>query len=194
MKLGDRYKYECDEFRLLIEEFEHQVNDYNKKNKQYINEMVAHDADEYFPPKYIPNYKLILTSFLLIEAQCLLDFFIPIIVSSLARIKNVRVSDFDEKWKNGNVLCWVKFVLQEELNLKYDFNQGPYCKLKEFYKFRNDLIHYGGYLSDRNKKLLVGKRGIRESKISHLYEIEFSYCRDLINHIEEFFSNIHKII
>lgn len=105
MKLSDRYKYECDTFRLLIEEFENQVNNYNKENKQYINEIVVHDVDEYFPPKYIPNYKLILTSFLLIEAQGLIDFFIPIIVNSLARIKNVSVSDFDETWKNGNVLC-----------------------------------------------------------------------------------------
>ncbi|MBS0423866.1 MAG: hypothetical protein JSR71_05445 [Proteobacteria bacterium] len=61
MKLGDRYKYECDRFRLLVEEFENQVNNYNKKNKQYINEIVVHDANEYLPPKYIPNYKLTLT-------------------------------------------------------------------------------------------------------------------------------------
>jgi len=54
MKLGDR-------FRLLVEEFENQVNNYNKKNKQYINEIVVHDANEYLPPKYIPNYKLTLT-------------------------------------------------------------------------------------------------------------------------------------
>ncbi len=140
MKLGDRYKYECDKFRLLIEEFENQVNNYNEKNKQCINEVVVHDVDEYLSPKYIPNYKLTLTSFLLIEAQGLLDFFIPIIVNSLARIKNASVSDFDETWKNGNVLCWVKYVLKKELGLKYDFNQGSYCKLKEFYKFRNDLI------------------------------------------------------
>lgn len=192
MKLSDRYKYECDTFRLLIEEFENQVNNYYEKNEQYISEMVAHDVDEYLPPKFIPNYKLTLTTFLLIEAQGLLDFFIPIIVNSLARIKNVSVSDFDETWKNGNVLCWVKHVLKEELGLKYDFNQGSYCKLKEFYRIRNDLIHYGGYLSDRNKKLLEGKKGIRVSEISQLYVIEFSYCRDLINDIEEFFSDIHK--
>jgi hypothetical protein len=195
MNLNYRYKYECDSYRLLINEFKIQLDKYNLKNERYINEMSAHDLNEYQPPKYLSNYKAILTSSLLIEAQALLDFFVPIIINYLARVENQNISPFDNTWKKGNVLCWTKYVLNKELSLKYDFSGGLYCKLKEFYEFRNDQIHYGGYISsDKKRRLLTGKKGIMASRYSDLYVIEFSYCESLINDIENFFIEIHKSI
>lgn len=195
MNLDHRYKYECDSFRLLIDEFERQAEEYNLKNERYINEVTVHDSNEYQSPRYISNYKAILTSSIITEAQALLDFFLPVVVNYLAKIKNINISPFDKSWKNGNILCWTKFVLKRELGLKYDFSRGPYCKLKEFYKVRNDHIHYGGYLSsDKNRSLLKGKDGISVCEFTDLYNVDFSYCRIVINDIEELFSGVYRCI
>ena len=195
MTLNHRYKYECDSYRLLVNEFESRLGKYNLENEGYINTMSVHDLNEYQPPKYLSNYKATLTSSLLIEAQALLDFFVPIVTNYLAKVKNQSIPPFDKTWKNGNVLCWVKFVINKELNLEYDFSRGSYYKLKEFYGFRNDQIHYGGYISsDKNRQALVGKKGIMASNYSDLYIVEFSYCQSLINDIEDFFIGIHKSV
>jgi hypothetical protein len=195
VKFSHRYKYECDSFRLLIDEFERQVADYNNRNEFYIKEVVAHDLDEYQAPKYVSNYKSILTGTLIIEAQGLLDFFLPLMVGNLAKIKEKSISPFDKSWKGGNILCWTKHVLIKELCLSYDFGRGPHCKLKEFYNFRNDLIHYGGYVSSyENKSLLKGKNGISSCEFSGLYVVEFSYCRSVINDIEKYFCGIFESV
>lgn len=193
MRFYFRYKYECDSFRLLIEEFERQVDNYKNRNEHYAQEVTAHDIDEYQAPKYIPNYKSILTSSLIIEAQALLDFFLPLLVGHIAKIKNKSISPFDKSWKGGSVLCWTKHVLNNELGLSYDFGQGPHCKLKEFYEFRNDHIHYGGYVSsDKNKSRLKGKDGISSCEFTDLYIVEFSCCRSVINDIEQYFGEIYE--
>jgi hypothetical protein len=179
--------------RLLIDEFEKQADEYNARNQVYITEVEAHDLNEYQPPKYISNYKTILTSSLLIEAQGLLDFFLPIIVGHISCVKKIDVSAFDKVWKRGNVLCWCKQVLKKELGLSYDFSRGAYGKLKDFYEFRNDQIHNGGYLSsDENKHLLNGKKGIDACKYTKLYIIDFAYCRCVIDDIEELFDQIYS--
>jgi hypothetical protein len=178
--------------RLLIDEFEKQAEEYNARNQQYISEVEVHDRNEYQPPKYISNYRTILTSSLLIEAQALLDFFLPIIVGHISLVKRKDITSFDKLWKKGNVLCWSKFVLKKELGLSYDFGRGAYGKLKDFYEFRNDQIHNGGYLSsDENRRLLNGKLGIDACKYSKLYVVDFSYCRGVIDDIECFFDQIH---
>lgn len=192
MNLDHRYKYECDSMRLLINEFEKQVDEYNSRNHHYISELDAHDHGEYRPPKYVANYKAILTNSLLIEAQTLLDFFLPIIVGHISKSQQKCISPFDKSWKKGNVLCWTKTVLKAELGLSYDFSRGSYSKLKEFYEFRNDQIHNGGYVSSaENRSLLNGKNGIKVCEYTELYVVEFSYCRDVINQIEEFFDQIY---
>jgi len=67
VKLDHRYKYECDSFKLLVDEFERQVDDYKLKNQHYAEETIVHDLNEYQAPRYISNYKSILTSSLIIE-------------------------------------------------------------------------------------------------------------------------------
>lgn len=179
--------------RLLIDEFEKQADEYNARNQVYISGVEAHDLTEYQPPKYISNYKTILTGSLLIEAQGLLDFFLPIIVTHISRIKKTDIPAFDKSWKGGNVLCWCKKVLKNELGLNYDFSRGAYGKLKNFYEFRNDQIHNGGYLSsDKNRHLLNGKKGIDACKYTELYIIDFAYCRGVIDDIEDLFNQIYS--
>lgn len=179
--------------RLLIDEFEKQVDEYKTRNQKYISEVVAHDRNEYQPPKYISNYKAILTSSLLIDAQGLLDFFLPIIVGHIYDIKQNSISPFDKSWKKGNVLCWTKVVLKKELGLSYDFSQGAYSRLKEFYEFRNDQIHNGGYVSsENNRQLLKGKQGIDACEYTELYVVDFYYCRGVIDDIEAFFDQIYS--
>ncbi len=193
MRFDHRYKYECDSFRLLIEEFERQEESYKARNKHYIQEVEAHDLDEYLAPKYISNYKSILTSSLIAEAQGLLDFFLPIMVGHFAKERGKIISPFGKMWKRGSVLCWTKHVLNSELGLRFDFGQGTHCKLKEFYEFRNDHIHYGGYVSsDKNTSRLKGKEGISSCKYTNLYIVEFSYCRSVINDIEHYFDEIYE--
>ncbi|WP_320040736.1 hypothetical protein [uncultured Desulfobacter sp.] len=176
----------------MIDEFQKQADEYNARNQVYISEVEAHDLTEYQPPKYISNYKTILTSSLLIEAQGLLDFFLPIIVGYISQVKKMDISAFDKSWKGGNVLCWCKKVLKKELGLNYDFSRGAYGKLKDFYEFRNDQIHNGGYLSsDKNRHLLGGKKGIDVCEYTDLYNIDFAYCRGVIDDIEKLFNQIY---
>lgn len=195
MTFDHMYKNVCDSFRLLIDEFEGQAEDYQKRNAHYINEVMPYNIGEYQPPKYIANYKPILTSSLIVEAQALLDFFLPLMVNAVAQHRNKDISPFDKSWKGGNVLCWTKHVLKKELGLSYNFGQGPHSKLNEFYEFRNDHIHHAGYASsEKNKSLLKGKSGISICNSTDLYIVEFSYCRAVIDEIEEYFSEIHACI
>ena len=178
--------------RLLINEFEKQAHEYNLRNQKYISKFEVRDSNEYIPPYYLPNYKTILTSLLLIEAQGLLDFLLPMIVGKIAQEIPSEITAFDKSWGKGNVLEWSKHVLKKELGLNYDFCQGAYSKLKFFYKVRNDQVHNGGYLSsDENRHLLSGKEGIDACKYTDLYVVEFSYCREVIDDIEHFLDQIY---
>ena len=189
------YKYECDSFRLLIDEFEEQLEDYQKKNANLINEKMAYDLGEYQPPKYISNYKPVLTSALIVEAQALLDFFLPLMLNAVAKQKNIEISPFDRTWKGGNVLFWTKHVLKNELCVNYNFGQGPHSKLSELYEVRNDHVHHAGYASaGKNKSQFKKGSGISVCESTDLYFVEFSYCRTVIDEIEKYFSEIHGCI
>jgi hypothetical protein len=188
LTLKHQYKGECDSMRLLADEFEEQVEDYNNRNKRYREELEAFDCNEYAPPKYISNYKAILTSSLIFQAQGLLDFFLPVIVKHISKPQDIHPFDGSG---NGNVLDWTKESLKK-LGLNYDFSCGPYSKLKDFYRFRNDLVHKGGYvLSENNKKRIAGIAEIEHCEYTDLYIIEFSYCRSVIDYIEDFFDQIY---
>jgi hypothetical protein len=187
VKLDHKYKYEIDSFKLLVDEFERQVDDYKLKNQHYVNETIVHDLNEYQAPRYISNYKSILTSSLIIEAQGLLDFFLPVIVGHFAKMKNKDISPF----KSGNVLCWAKNTLKNKIGSNYNFGTEPHCKLKEFYEFRNDHIHHGGYMSsDERRQLLKANSGISACEFTDLYVVDFSYCRGVITYIEKYFDGI----
>lgn len=193
VNLSHLYTYECDSMRLLIDELEKQFNEYNSRNSQHITNLEAYDRNEYHPPSYISNYKAILASSILIQAQGLLDFLLPRIVDNRSKLDHIAISKFDKSWKKGNVLCWIKHVLKNELSLEHDFSRGPYSKLRDFYEFRNDNTHNGGYVSsDINRLRLNENRGIDACKYTDLYVVDFSYCRSVIDSIESFFGEIHN--
>jgi len=143
--------------------------------------------------------KALLASSLLFQIQGLLDFLLPRVIKHLA--KKV-VSPFDETWKGGNVLCWVKHALKEDINSGFDFGSGEYSRLRDFYKIRNDQTHHGGYLSDENRRVIVNKlTGIRINEhanfagtavIAYIYDIDFSYCKSVIDDVEKFLSEVEK--
>ena len=197
MKLEHRYKYECDSLLLLVDEFEKTSKRYENENENEasILSITAYDMNEYQAPKYISNYKTLLTSFLLIEIQALLDFILPIIVKNLATSKDIPISPFDKTWKNGNVLCWTKHVIKDEIKSGYDFGCAPFSELQKFYKIRNDQIHSGGYLSDERQRDIINRlEGVYTCQYTDLYVIDFLYCRNVISNVESFFHGIHESI
>ena len=186
-------KNDCDTLRLLLSEFEKLYERYTNKNEERIKSIVAYDASQYHPPQYIPNLKGFLTNSLLIETQGLLDFSLPKLIATQRKIKGLAVTPFDKTWKGGNVLFWVKHVMKKELKTGFDFSCNPYSRLRDFFEIRNDHVHYGGYLSDENRRNIVNKlKGVHASLYTDLYDIDFSYCRLVINDAEMFFTEIGK--
>jgi hypothetical protein len=195
MKLEHQYRNECDILRLLVDELELTCERYSKEHKEEINSIEAHDAFEYYAPRCISNLKELLTSSLLVQIQGLLDFSLPKIVEHLAKNKSLTVTPFDKTWKRGSVLCWVKHVLKKEIHSDFDFNGGPYSRLGIFYKIRNEQVHHGGYLSAEQKKINANNlKGVRISEYTDLYDIDFSYCRSVIDDVEGFLIEVEKNI
>lgn len=203
MKLEHQSRNECDILRLLVDELERMCERYVREHKEEINSIEAHDAFEYYAPRCISNLKELLTSSLLGQIQGLLDFSLPKVVEQ-AKNKSLTVTPFDKTWKRGSVLCWVKHVLKKEIRSDFDFSGEPYSRLRTFYEIRNDLVHLGGYLSAKQKEVnvnsLKGVRisecpGLSELNVSYcLYDIDFSYCRSVIDDVEAFLIKVEKNI
>jgi hypothetical protein len=186
---------ECDTLRLLSDEFERVFEQYIEDNKEEMNSIVAYDAFEYHAPRFIPNLKVLLTSSLLIQIQGLLDFSLPRVIGHLAKPRNLTITPFDKMWKGGSVLQWVKHILKNELTSSFDFSRGPYSRLRDFYEIRNDQVHHGGYLSAEKRRAIVNRlEGVHISEHTDLYDIDFSYCRSVINDAEAFLFEIEKAI
>jgi hypothetical protein len=195
MEIGHLYRTECDNLRLLASELEQMHDRYIEDNKGCLNSTEGLNVNEYHAPRCIPNLKALLTSSLLIQIQGLLDFLLPKVVNHQAK-KEVRPFD------KGNVLCWVKDVLKEDINSGFDFSSGPYSRLRDFYKIRNDQTHHGGYLSDEKRLVIVNNlTGIRilqhvnfagTAVVASVYDIDFSYCRSVINDAETFLIAVEK--
>lgn len=184
------YRTDCDIQRLLAREFEQMHARYIEDNKGCLNSIEAYDIDEYHAPQCIQNLKASLTSVLLIQIQGLLDFHLPRVVNLLAEKKP---TPFDRTWKGGNVLCWVKHVLKNDLSSGFDFSSGSYSGLTSFYKIRNDQTHHGGYLSDEDRRVIVnGLKGVRISQYTDLYDIDFLYCKSVIDDVEAFLIEVEK--
>ena len=195
MKLEHQYRDECDILRLLVDEFEQMYEQYTKENKEEINSIVAHDAFEYHAPRCISNLRALLTSSLLIQIQGLLDFSLPKVVEHLAKSKNLPLTPFDKAWRGGSVLCWVKHILKKEIKSGFDFGSGLYSRLRDFYEIRNDQVHHGGYLSAEKRRVIVNRlKGVHIPQYTDLYDIDFSYCRSVINDAESFLIEIEKSI
>ncbi|MHB1292368.1 MAG: hypothetical protein ACYCY5_09300 [Sulfuricella sp.] len=189
-KIEYRYRYDCDNLRLLACELEQTHAQYVGVNKKCIDSIVAYDINEYHAPQCIENLKALLTSSLLFQIQGLLDFHLPKVVKFLAKKK---VAPFDKTWSGGNVLCWVKHVLKEDINSSFDFSTATYERLRAFYNIRNDQTHNGGYLSDENRRGSVNKqKGVRISQHSDLYDTDFSYCKSVIDDVEAFLIAVEK--
>jgi len=195
MELEHQYRSDCDILRLLADEFERMLERYLKENKEEISSIVAHDAFEYHAPRYIPNLKVLLTSSLLIQIQGLLDFSLPKVVERLSEIKKLTITSFDKAWKGGSVLCWIKHILKREIKSGFDFGSGSYSRLRDFYEIRNDQVHHGGHLSAEERRVIVNKlKGIHISRYTDLYDIDFSYCRSVIDDAESFLIEVEKTI
>ena len=195
MRANHLYKNECDILRLLVDEFERMCERYAREHNEQISSIEARDTSEYLAPRYIPNLKGLLTSSILIQVQGLLDFRLPKIVEYLTKKKGLPVTPFDEKWKRGNVLCWIKHVLKMEIKSSFDFSRGPYQKLKVFYNIRNDEVHHGGYLSVEERRVNMRKlKGVHISQYTDLYDIDFPYCRSVIDDVEAFLNEVEKTL
>lgn len=193
MKLEHQYRNECDILRLLVDELERTCERYAREHKEEINSIEAHDAFTYYAPRCISNLKALLTSSLLVQIQGLLDFRLPKVVEHLAKNKSLTVTPFDKAWTRGNVLCWVKHVLKKEITSGFDFSGGPYSRLRTFYEIRNDQVHHGGYLSAEKRRVIVNNlKGVRISKYWDLYDIDFSFCRSVIDDAEAFLIEVGK--
>jgi len=193
MDLEHLYRDECDTQRLLADEFERMWQRYVTEHKDELTSMEVHDTFEYRPPRCITNLKSLLASSLLIQSQGLLDFRLPTVVKQLANRKPATITPFDKSWKRGNVLDWAKHVLKDELQSAFDFGTERYRQLKAFYDIRNDQVHHGGYLSTEQRRILVNSlTGVRISSLTDLYDIDFSYCKSVINHVEAFLIEVQQ--
>jgi len=195
MKLEYDYRSDCDILRLLVDEFERMSKRYEQENEEKINSIMAYDASQYHAPRYIPNLKELLTSSLLIQIQSLLDFSLPKVVEHLSKSKNLAFTPFNEASRGRNVLCWVKDILRKEIKSSFNFGNGLYSRLRDFYKIRNDQVHHGGYLSAENRRVIVNKlNGVHISQYTDLYDTNFSYCRSVIDDAEKFLIEVEKSI
>jgi len=193
MELEHLYRDECDTQRILADEFERMYERYVTEHRDELNSIEAHDAFEYRAPRCIANLKSLLSSSLLVQSQGLLDFRLPTVVKLLANGKPATITPFDKSWKRGNVLDWVKCVLKDELHSTFNFGTERYRQLKAFYDIRNDQVHHGGYLSVEQRRILVNSlNGVRICNLTDLYDIDFSYCKSVINHVEAFLIEVQQ--
>lgn len=185
MELEHQYRDDCDTQRLLADEFERIWERYLTEHNDELTSMEVRDPSKYQPPRCITNLKALLTSSLLIQSQGSLDFWLPAVVGQVATRKPATITPFDKSWKRGNVLCWAKHVLKDELRSGFDFGTEGYCQLKAFYEIRNDQVHHGGYLSAKQRRILVNSlNGVRICSLTDLYDVDFSYCKSVINNVE----------
>lgn len=188
---------DCDQLRLLIDEFELQEREYNLRNAEHLEKTTCHDQYEYVKPKAIGNYGTLLKSFLIIEIHSLLDFYLPEIASKLER-NNILSSK--TKFETGNSLEWIKSIIKSEPDISFSFNTKHFNALRELSKLRNDIIHNGGYVSEDNKKLVSQSKEIHSIKYMlgektppELYNINFQYCRKILDAAECFMLEVNNI-
>ncbi len=186
MTLEQMYREDCDSLLLLADVFEQTNERYLSENNEELNRCEAKDMTTYYPPTCLHNLKALLASSLLVQSQGLLEYYLPTIVKLRSKGATVSVSPFE----SGNVLGWVKCVIKTEIKTDFDFGCHLYSRLKDFSNIRNDLIHHGGYLSKEERREILNRLdGVRVGD-TDLYEIDFSYCRSVINDIEAFFLEI----
>ena len=187
------YREDCDILRLLIDELEKTNDRYVSEHKEQLALVEAVDATVYHPPKCIHNLKALLTGSLLVQAQGLLDYYVAMIVEVKTKGNTDPARPLVITQGRGSILDKFKEIAKNEPWIDFTFDQGPYQRLTDFYKIRNDHVHAGGYLSDEKKRQNVNKLdGVTVGGFDDLYYVDFSYCRSVINDVESLFLEIDK--
>ena len=195
MTIEQSYRDECDTIRLLIDEFEHTGAEHIIDNIDVINKVEALDMLEYKKPEAIPHILTFLTSSLLVHCISLLEYRLPILVVFCIRSTGGLIPVESEKVSNQNVLLWMKKILKDYEGFTFDFGDELCERVNAWTKLRNDLIHNGGYRSERVKQRHIDiLQGVKVGDIHSLYDVQFVACRNAINDVEAFFLKVHKTL
>lgn len=186
MNIEHQIRYDSDKLRLLSQQLKLNADDYGIETKAIAESVEVQNIGEYYPPRFIQNFRGHMSSAMILFIQGTLEFWIPKVLNHLS-LKTGK--NLNERPKNMGYLEWSKVAIKKDLQLFYDFSTNNFTRLTRLSKIRNDEAHNGGFVSEDNANL-PPEPGIDSA--TNLYVIRFEYISSAIDLIEKYLIDLLK--